>query len=355
MWSLLFLLTPCDLSPGEVRWVQKALDGWERVAIEVLELDRAPLPRIVLFDESCVWHLAAEESELPDARLVRPGLTFAGEPVPAVAQPYEGGVALPGGATIPPRAAAFASLYPRSGILTPFFVLALPGLWRSASDASGDSRLEAEMLGVFSHEIVHTLQLAHAAARVEALKERYTLPGSIGDDVVEDRFGGVPAFRAAYEAETDLLYRAVSESDPERKGALVADALERVRARKAKYFVGPDAVYGELEDLFLNMEGAAVWAAYTLSRLDPAFDMGIEDPAADRKRNTWSQDRGLALFLLVDDLVAGWKGRVLGPEVESPYALLGEVVGRRQDGLGSSASGRSCEEARRNAAINVEP
>ena len=36
------------------------------------------------------------------------------------------------------------------------------------------------------------------------------------------------------------------------------------------------------------MEGVAVWAAYTLSKTDPAFAIGVDAPGADRRRNSWS-------------------------------------------------------------------
>ncbi|MEX2374254.1 MAG: hypothetical protein WD942_01545 [Dehalococcoidia bacterium] len=78
---------------------------------------------------------------------------------------------------------------------------------------------------------------------------------------------------------------------------------------------------------FLNMEGVAVWAAFKLSQTNPAFDIGIENPTVDRRRNSWSQDQGLALFLLIDELVPSWRDRVLGPELASPFELLEDAVG----------------------------
>lgn len=71
--------TPCALSDDQSRWIQTALDGWERVSRDFLHVAPLPLPWIVLFDRSCAWHLAPDEARLPDATPVRPGLTFAGE------------------------------------------------------------------------------------------------------------------------------------------------------------------------------------------------------------------------------------------------------------------------------------
>ncbi len=43
----------------------------------------------------------------------------------------------------------------------------------------------------------------------------------------------------------------------------------------------------------------------------------------------WSQDQGLALFLLVDALVPNWQARVFAPAPASPFALLEEAVASR--------------------------
>lgn len=136
------------------------------------------------------------------------------------------------------------------------------------------------------NEIVHTRQVAQFSQRIDELRERYAFPEDWNDDIVEERFKDVPGFREAHEAETDTLYRASSEPDSVRKRALVGEALDMVRARQAEYFTGSHAVYRDLEELFLNMEGVAVWAAYELARTDPSYDSGI----ADRARNSWTQD-----------------------------------------------------------------
>ena len=43
-------------------------------------------------------------------------------------------------------------------------------------------------------------------------------------------------------------------------------------------------------------------------------------------RKYWSQDEGLALFLLVDALVPGWQARVFSATPASPFALLEEAL-----------------------------
>lgn len=322
---------PCDLSSADLRWIQGALDGWSRVSTEVLGLDSVPRTWMVFYDRSCAWHLASGEATIPGARPADPRFTLGGEPVPVRVREHVDEIWLPGGRTMPVREAAQTFPYEREdGHTAAAFLLALPEVWRERRPVDQYPRLEATMMGVASHELVHTVQLPHVVRRFERLEERYELPEDVGDDVVEERFGDDSIFRDAYTAETDLFYRAVSEADEGRARALADSALERVRARERARFTGEEAVFRELDALFLNMEDVAVWAAYRLSRLDPAYDIGIDDPAEDRARNSWSQDRGLALFLLIDRWMDGWKERALSPEVPSPYVLLEEALDRRR-------------------------
>jgi hypothetical protein len=44
-------------------------------------------------------------------------------------------------------------------------------------------------------------------------------------------------------------------------------------------------------------------------------------------RKWWSQEEGLALFLLVDRWMPGWVSRVLSPEMASPVVLQEEATG----------------------------
>jgi hypothetical protein len=47
---------------------------------------------------------------------------------------------------------------------------------------------------------------------------------------------------------------------------------------------------------------------------------------ANRARNTWAQDQGLALYILIDELVPDWRSRTFGPGLTSPYGMLEEAV-----------------------------
>ncbi|HEX7241504.1 MAG TPA: hypothetical protein VF263_14600, partial [Longimicrobiaceae bacterium] len=251
-------------------------------------------------------------------------LTFAGGRVPVRALRHGGTVPLPGGEDAPAAALAFAAPYGEDG--APFFVMAAPSVWKREPRHAAEPDPGGFFQGVFAHEMTHTLQVAAVVRRVEALRDRYTLPEDFDDDVVQKRFESVPGFRAAYETERDLLYRAALEPDRERRRGLARSALAAARERRGRFFTGADAVYAELEDAFLNMEGAASWAAFRLAKSRAgAADAGVLAKVRGSGR-WWSQDEGLALFLTLDSLLPGWQARVLGSEPASVFALLEEAV-----------------------------
>lgn len=139
--------------------------------------------------------------------------------------------------------------------------------------------------------------------------------------MIQKRFREVPGYRAAYQAERDLLYEAMVVREPRRR-ELLARALTMIRERRNRYFVGPDSVYAELEDLFLALEGAAVWAHHALHLREPelvSFVRTSREPA-------WTQDEGYALFVLLDGFVPDWRDRIFADDPASPVALLEEAL-----------------------------
>jgi hypothetical protein len=314
-------IEPCSFPAPEVEWLQRALNGWERVSREFLRIDPTPLPWIVLFDASCVWHLAADGTPGADARAVSTSLTFAGASVPIQAVRHKGTVLLPNGAPISVEMKASTSLYRNSR--SAFFVMAMPSVWQTR-EVSATTRAEY-LQGVFSHEMTHSRLLVTINRRVRELASKSDLVYPINDDVIQTEFQRADGFEAAVKRERDEFYRAALEVDESRRRKLLARALDMVRARHARYFKGPNAAYAELETLFLTMEGVGQWAAYRLMNVRA----GGRHPEALRlvrdNRRFWSQDEGLALFLLIDQLVPKWQSRIFSAAPASPFALLEEA------------------------------
>jgi len=329
----------CELSTENEAFLTEALAAWDTVSRESLRLDDAELPWMVLFDASCVWHLGGERSRLEGAEEMKSTFSSTGAPVSLHAQPHDGEILLPNHSTIPAQGMAFASLYDLglrdSGLqdsdlnapgTRPFFVLALLDVWREDPQMSKVEGFDNILLGVFSHEIVHTLQIRTVGERVAEIKTRFPLPDHVNDDLIEETFQEVGGYEEAYRRESDLFYAAVEEQDPEKRKAIILQALDLADQRWETYFTGENEGYRGLDDLFLNMEGVAVWAAYTVAKGDGQEREDGSVLGFERERNSWSQDQGFALLLLIDDLVPDWRDRLLGEEMAAPFDLLREAV-----------------------------
>ena len=75
------------------------------------------------------------------------------------------------------------------------------------------------------------------------------------------------------------------------------------------------------------MEGAANWAAYRSAIVE-----GMSETNAlqliRRGGKRWSQDEGLALFLLADSFLPGWQEEIFGKSEGSLIELLQRFIAR---------------------------
>lgn len=311
----------CEFTLQEASWVQRALDGWDLVRRDFLKVDARQLPWIVLYDAACIWHFAATDPKLvADAKPIKTRFKFAGDEIEVLGMPHRGTVLLPNRVEIPIEIKASTALY-RSGRAT-FFVMSMPSVWRRKP------YLDEYLQGVFSHELVHTLQLVNINRRLRHLIGTVDVPGRLNDDVIQARFQKEEKFARAMDRERELFYKATGASDKTHRNDLVRKALAIVRERHEKFFKDSNAVYLEIESLFLTMEGIGQWTAYRLTKA--RGQLGASDADAmnlvREDRRYWSQDEGLALFLLIDAMVPNWQARMFEALPPSPYALLEEAL-----------------------------
>jgi hypothetical protein len=221
------------------------------------------------------------------------------------------------------RVKSFAATYGLDD--KPFVVMALPSLWRQDPSFATQSALDRLTRSVFVHEMTHTLQAHHTGVVLNNLQTQFALPANLTDDVIQERFGVSSAFQSAYEHERDLLFEAAAERDDARRRTLATRALDMLAARRAVHFADANLVYARLEDLFLDMEGLANWAGYRVA----LKEIGNAPDAVRLMRGSgthWSQDEGLALFLVLDALVPRWQDQILGPAERSATDLLSTAL-----------------------------
>jgi hypothetical protein len=299
---------PCGFPASDSAWTAMALDGWQRASGRALHAPSIRFPTLVLFDSLCSHTLVPATRSAGDVSFIGAGQPFA---LRSIA--HADTIRLPNGELQPATLLSFASRM-RNGDM--FFVMSLPSIWR----ASG--RSDTLATAVFMHEFTHT-QSPALGRRIDALIRR-GLPESIDDDVIQKRFDSLPEFRRAYEQERDLLYESVRAPTRDLAVRAARRALAAMDARRARFFRGPNALYGEAEDVFLSMEGTGQLAAY-LWLTDPqggAMSADAALPFIRRGGRRWSQDEGLALLLILSRLAPEAPSEMFGASARTVLPLL---------------------------------
>ena len=295
----------CQMSAAEKAWIDRALQASDHVMEQRLRLPVEARPTIILFNQHCRF-------EAKGSRQVRwAGLA------------HQGKIQLPDGSDIDAGVTSFASQYEKTG--KRYFVMALPSVWEAAKmTIIGDNGLT----GVFLHEFSHTRQMNALKPVFEAASAKYKMADDFNDDSLQKHFKSDPAYVAVIEKETDLLYQSAGEPDTTKAKALAQQALALMEARQKRWFVGDETMWKPYDDLFLTMEGFGQWNAYAW--LSDPHGGGLTQAAAEAKmrgsRKWWSQEEGLALFLVIDRFVPGWSGQAFAAPPALGIDLLKQAV-----------------------------
>ena len=294
----------CAMSAPDRAWIETSTRAWDRMATQRLGLQPIAAPTIVLFDARCSFEKAA-------------GKVWKGSA-------HSGSVGLPDGAHVPVQVTSFAGV---DGTGKPFFVMALPSVWDAAHlPISGD---HVGLTGVFLHEFSHTRQTPVLKPLFDVAERLRPMPEDFSDDSLQKNFERDRTYAAAFALERDLLFQAAAEPDASKAKALAGQALGLMEARQKRWFRGEDTYWKAYDDLFLTMEGLGQWVAYAWLA-DPKGG-GLEASAAMDKirgsRRWWSQEEGLALFLVIDRFVPDWPEQAFGSKPALGIDLLRRAVG----------------------------
>jgi len=297
----------CEMSVADHAWLTRSLAIWRKSERVFLHLKPQPLPAMIMVDAQCTYlrstkgarwegHQHGAQFRLPD------GTEHAIEPV------------------------SFASAG-RGAQSSGFFVMTLPSVWQTAGVQSGLG-LENLMTGVMLHELMHTRQFYFVNPMINALSKRYGFGEGLSDDDVQTHFATNPDYAADYAAERDALYAAAAAPTTADSRRLAGIALDKFRSRRAKWFVGDDAKWASVDEIFLTMEGLGQWLAYAWATSPRGLALRPSTAQSEirRKRQHWTQDEGLGLFLVIDRLVPEWQKLAFAPKPELGEALLARAA-----------------------------
>ncbi len=324
MIGLLLALSLAATSPssckfeGEPRtWTEGALEAWDRLDRDRIQVAKPTTPTLILFDEACVYRFTPDM----DGDFRAGGRAYA-----VRSEGHPGTVELPGGRQVPARKLSFAA--PADGG-DMFFVMSLPAIWRADEAEGRDPDLLAMV--VFMHEFAHTQQGAGLGRRIDDLISR-GLPENTDDDSLQNSWSGNEGYVAAYESERDLFYEAASAQRPTDQRRLLTQAAAAVASRRHAY-LGDELLWQKADDVFLTFEGTGNWAAWTWLT-DPRGGAMSRQAATEfvrGGRRWWSQDEGLGIMLALDALLPEWPTHAFGDPGMTAADLIALALGADPD------------------------
>ena len=145
--------------------------------------------------------------------------------------------------------------------------------------------------------------------------------------LARERFEDEPDFAASVDRERELLYAAL-KGDEEEARSRAREVLHLIEARRSRWYVGADERYAELEDVFLTLEGVGNFAGYAwlVHAEGGATPPEVAMAGMRRGGRRWSQDEGMAVFLVLQRLNPHWSKAAFGAVPESALELLADEV-----------------------------
>lgn len=310
---------------ADMDWIQKILDNWSDLCRTELLLTVDTLPWIIFYDSASAWHLNAYEKMLPAFEKTRHRFRFAGIEFSLVKVPHSGNIWVPGRQAIPLSSSISATM-PYADNSKAFFVAPLPSLFHTFAPADQSPYLDFLYLGINIHELTHTLQLPYVLPQLLKIEKAGNME-SLDDNTVENIFSKNEQYKELYAKENKLLWRAAFITDRDSCLSEIKKALQLIETRKQQFFSREYRELGKADEIFLSLEGSAMWAQYRIM-LKNAPNPNPEELLKwlVQQGPSWAQERGLVLFLLIDRFDPAWKPNFFGKPLPAATAHLRQVL-----------------------------
>jgi hypothetical protein len=188
------------------------------------------------------------------------------------------------------------------------------------------------LTGVFLHEFAHTRQMQGIGTRVDEIDSTHKFDMPLSDDIVQHYYKKDSVYVKAFRAEINKFYEAAFAHNEKAARILAANALSLLKKRQSKYFTGKRTILKELDNIFLSMEGLGQYAAVAWLTHPKGADMPFEKAVNGfrRKGSQWSQEEGLALFLILSRLTkTDWPNDIFGKNPKNIIELLEQALRKR--------------------------
>lgn len=320
---LCFLVLSVSLAGQDLFSMQKTVDDWEHSCQNELHIEPGALPWIIFYDSVTAWHINPEIALLPAYKRLTSTVRFAGIDYPLFQVKHNAKLWVPERDPIEVKTRAAAAM-PVGDNKKIFFISPVPTFFHTLAPPDQAPYLDLLLTGLNMHELTHTRQLSFVLSQILEAQKKYKLPESIDDNSIERTFENNEEYKALFFKEKTHLWNAAMTGNLDSCKQELKSALDLVDERQRTFFVQENEGYKKLDDIFLALEGSAMWAQYKTTRKYAPQGQSPEQTLyfMFQHLNSWSQEEGLALFLIIDKLVPGWQVQFFNKEMPSPFKLL---------------------------------
>lgn len=308
----------------------KAVNGWfkawELVSKKIYGVDSLRPVELVFFDDRYVYSTSAitiEKGErLQPSRLLNQRFDWK-------KAPCHDSIRLPDKTMVPIQLMSFASEFEGNNKKS-FFVMPLPSFWEKAGVKSKEMGLDKLVTGVFVHEFSHSQQMQNFGKKMTAFEKSSHFETEFSDDIIQHLYSKDSAYVNLYTQEVNAFYEAAATKHKDSLVILAKKGLAFMQQRHDRYFTGKDQQLATIDEFFLTMEGLGQYSIYAwlINPLGGKLSAAIAIPGVRRNKKWWSQDEGLALFLVLEKLSSPrkWAGGMFGNETVSVIELIKKEI-----------------------------
>lgn len=305
----------------DIIWIQKVVDNWNSVCLNELKIAIKPLPWIIFYDSTSAWHLNADQSMLPSFTKTNDSISFVGVNYQLVRVNHQKGIWVPDREPVPLESILISTM-PYAKNSKAFFIAPLPSLFHKLTQPGGEQLLDFLFLGANIHELTHTRQLPFVLPQLLEL-QKVSGRESLNDNTVENEFSKNERYKQLFTEENRHLWNAAFANTTDSCKAEIEQAFKLREIRYREFFTEVNQALGEADEIFLSLEGSAMWAQYRIMFKNTPNPIPKELLSwIVEQAGAWSQERGLVLFLLIDKFDSNWKDRFFENELPNATNYL---------------------------------
>jgi len=302
--------------------VQQWFTAWELVSRHIYHVNQLRPVSFVFFDDTYVYSTSGVT--VPQGELVRgPGLmnhSFRWKRML-----HHDSLRLPDKQVVPVGLMSFASEMNGEGNV-PFFVMPLPSFWEKSGVTSKELGTTKLVTGVFTHEFSHSQQMQNFGKKMTEFEKNNHFETEFSDDIIQHLFAKDGAYVQAYTKEAETFYAAALAKDKDSTVFFAKQALALMQQRQATYISNKEQPLTTIDNFFLTMEGLGQYSIYAwlIHPQGGRVPAPVAVAGVRRGKKWWSQDEGLALFLVLEKLAppAKWGPVMFSERTESIVDLL---------------------------------